>query len=56
MYLVYSVVPHFTSKKLGPYLPRQTGYSSDHAGAMQQAKTDQGFVRSMNQNIDGSWR
>lgn len=56
MYLIYSCVPHALSDALGPCLPRQTGYNSNHASALQQARTDQGFVRSMNQNIDGSWR
>ncbi len=56
MYLVYSVVPHFTSNQLGPIMPRQTGYSSSKSLADKVADMHQGFVRNMNQNIDGSWR
>lgn len=48
MYLIYSSVPHFMSRELGPCLPRQTGYSSDLVGALEQANIDQGFVRSIN--------
>lgn len=56
MYLVYSCVPHFMSKELGPCLPRLTSYTSSLASAERDARFDQGFVRNVNQNTDGSWR
>jgi hypothetical protein len=48
MYRIFSCVPHFALGKIGPELPRQTGYNSNYESAMRQAKDDQGFVRSVN--------
>jgi hypothetical protein len=48
MYLIYSCVPHFVSNKVGPELPRQTGYTSSLESAKQRAKEDQGFFRNIN--------
>ena len=56
MYLIYSCVPHFMSKELGPIKPRETGGDSSYASAIERAKLDQGFVLNMNQNIDGTWK
>ena len=56
MYLVYSVVPHFTSQKLGPIKPRQTGHSYSRTLAEKVAEMHQGFALNINQNIDGTWR